>query len=462
MQFKKKLIAAAAVICMIGAAIYGSTMEIGTQNDESSQFSLFQRKKTIYFWYSDDSMTDYINSAAVAFGEAKGVRVIPQLTSESEYLEAVNEASLRSDHIPDVIMISNDSLGKAYLAGLASEVTDPGGILNPDHFPEAALSAVTYQGKYVAYPLYFETSALVYNETYLEAWAAQQLEAASGGSGEDGELDEEEAAAQEAAPQLLTLEEYMAEAVPDTVDDILNIANTFDVPEGVEGVMKWDVSDIFYNYWFVGNYMVAGGDAGDDINNINIDNQETIQCLEVYQALNQFFSIESDTVTYDSVVQDFIDGKIVFTIATTDVVKILEEAKANGGFAYDYGIVPVPDVSEALKSRSLSVTGTIAVNGYSQEKELANEFAAFLTNEYTADLYGRTGKVSANLAANTDNGALQAFMEEYAGSIPLPKMIETSNFWIQLEVLFSKVWNGSDAQTLAGELSNQILIQVGR
>ena len=51
----------------------------------------------------------------------------------------------------------------------------------------------------------------------------------------------------------------------------MNIADTFDAPEGVEGVMKWDVNNIFYNYWIVGNYMIVGGDPGDDRNDININ-----------------------------------------------------------------------------------------------------------------------------------------------------------------------------------------------
>lgn len=143
--------------------------------------------------------------------------------------------------------------------------------------------------------------------------------------------------ADEAAVNALA-EQYFAEALPSTVDDLLNIADTFDAPEGVEGVMKWDVNNIFYNYWIVGNYMIVGGDPGDDRNDIDINNPETIQCLEVYKALNQFFFIESDTVTYDSVIQDFIDGKTMFTIGTTDVVKRLEEAKADGSLAFNYGI----------------------------------------------------------------------------------------------------------------------------
>ena len=152
---------------------------------------------------------------------------------------------------------------------------------------------------------------------------------------------------------------YMERAIPTTVDDILYIGNTFDLPEGVEGILKWDVSDIFYNYWIVGDYLIVGGDCGDDESNVNINNPEVTACLEVYKALNQFFYIESDTVTFESVVQDFIDGKTVFTIATTDVIKKLEQAKTEGTFAYEYGIAVMPDVSNTLDSRSLSVTSAV-------------------------------------------------------------------------------------------------------
>lgn len=459
MHFKKRLIAAIAILCLVGAAVYGSTFEM-TGEGKENPLSLFGHKETIYFWYSDDTMTDYISAAAVAFGEQRGVRVIPQLTSGNAYLEAINQASLHSDQIPDAYLVSNDLLEKAYLAGLASEVRDVSGVCDTGHFPQAALSAVTYGGKLAAYPLFYETSALVYNETYLEEWAKQQAVRELSGA-ESGEGAAEGNAQVDEGALAQKTQEYMVSAIPGTVDDILHIADTFDVPEGVEGILKWDVSDIFYNYWIVGNYMVVGGDPGDDENNININNAETTQCLEVYKALNQFFFIESDTVTYDSVVQDFIDGKTVFTIATTDVVKRLEEARLAGVFPYNYGIAVMPQVSAELKSRSLSVTNAVAVNGYSAHKELANEFAAFLTQEYTDTLYEQTGKVAAALGSNPENGALQIFMEEYASSVPLPKMIETSNFWIQLEILFSKVWNGADVNTLVQELSDQIQIQVG-
>ena len=473
------MIATAAVIAMAAAAVYGSTQEMSQTQDTGERLQLFRGKETIYCWYSDEALSGYINAAAVSFGEQNKVRVIPVLTSDSEYLEAVNQETLHSAQIPDIYLLSSDSLEKAYLAGLATKVPDTEGICDTDHFSRAALAAVTYDDKIIGYPVYFDTSALVYNEDYLRTWATQQAEKELSGSsdndepvGEGEEIIEEDSLPEDQTTDQVTADEatvnalaeqYFAKALPSTVDDLLNIADTFDAPEGVEGVMKWDVNNIFYNYWIVGNYMIVGGDPGDDRNDININNPETIQCLEVYKALNQFFFIESDTVTYDSVIQDFIDGKTMFTIGTTDVVKRLEDAKADGSLTFYYGIARMPDVSAELQSRSLSVTGAAVINGYSEHKELADRFAAYLSEEYADGLYERSGKMPASIhaAENADNGALTIFANEYADSVSLPKMLETGNFWMQLEVLFSKVWNGEDVTTLVQQLADNMSQQLG-
>lgn len=459
MHWKKRILSVAAVTLATAAVLLGGTGRVRPLEDgERRNTFLGGGKETIYFWYTDESMTSFINSAAVAFGEERNVRVIPVLTSESAYLEAVNHASLHTDQIPDLYLIGNDSLEKAYLAGLASVTPDGGAVCSTENFPQTALNAVSYHGKNIAYPLYFETSALVYNENYMMEWAVQQAkkeleaEGAAVADGEDGgELSDEVAALAQV---------YLENGIPGTVDDLLHIAETVDLPEGVEGVMKWDVSDISYNYWIVGRYLVVGGENGDDENRIDIDNQETIECLRVYQALNQFFSMEADTITYDSVIQDFIDGKIIFTVASTDVVRRLEEAKRDGNFVYEYGVATMPEVSGELGSASLSVTGAVVVNGYSAHGELANDFAAYLVTDCAEELYERTGKLPARNHTDEDNDAIQMFKLEYARSVSLPKLIETGNFWLQMEVLFSKVWNGADAETLVVELARQIATQV--
>jgi len=443
------------IAIVIGALLGGLSYYIWkfmnpAEEGEEILLPFMKPKETIYVWYNDESMTDYVNGAAVVYGDENGVRVIPHLVSEGDYIENVNEATVRSEQIPDVFLLSNDSLEKAYLAGLASEIDDVMEIVNRSYFPEVALNAVTYRDKLVAYPLYYETTALLYNETYLEQWALQQAQ---------NESAEAEVAYDEASIAARA-EDYLETAVPQTIDDILNLANTFDPPETVEGIFKWDVSDIFYNYYITGNYMQVGGETGDDRSVVNIHNPETTACLEIYKNLNQFFYIESDTVSYDSVVQDFLDGKLVFTIASTDAAARLAAAKADGSFAYEYGAVAMPDPSAEMKARSLSVTGAVAVNGYSKNKELANKFAAYLVGEYAGNLYDKAGKCPVNYNVIHGTPLLDVFYKEYENSISLPKIMEISNYWMQLEIVFSKVWNGADVSEALADLAEQMQLQI--
>lgn len=465
---------AASLVCILTAGLFAGSLIDWNSEDMGDNPLIFNHKETIRFWYGDEALADYINSAAVVFGEEHNVRVLPYYMAENDYLEAVNRASVNDTEdaagMPDVYLISHDSLEKAYLAGLAVPVEDTAGVMDEAHFPKAALAAVTYQDKMVAYPLYYETSALLYNETYLYEWARQQAgKADTEGSyeGEEGEFEElDELPDDENSPVIydeetlaLRTEQFFARAVPATVNDILQMADTFDPPEAVE-IFSWDVSDIFYNYYFVGNYMNVGGEAGDDRSQISVYNPEAIASLQIYQGLNQFFSIDSSSVAYETVLQDFLEGRLVYTIATTDAVAVLAQAKADGSFSYDYGVALIPDPSSELKGRSLSVTSVVAVNGYSEHRELANEFAAFLVDGYAENLYEHTGKASANRTVNQDNGALQIFLAEYENSMPLPKLMEASNYWIQLEVLFAKVWNGDDVSSLVEQLDQQMRTQI--
>ena len=95
MGFKKRLKSVAAVIVMAVALFYGTTINMESEVTDGEipevETAWYDRTDTIYFHYSDEALTNYINSAAVAFGEKEGVRVIPVLTSESEYLEAINK-----------------------------------------------------------------------------------------------------------------------------------------------------------------------------------------------------------------------------------------------------------------------------------------------------------------------------------------------------------------------------------
>ncbi len=474
MTLKRRLAMILAVILLAGGLYGAGRLGMAVQQEEAevAEELLFGRRDTLYLWYTDEALTDYLNSVAVSYSEYQDeVRVVPVYTSGLEYLETINQASLQTEEVPDLYIISNDSLEKAYLAGLASEVKMPQGVLPMQEImPKTAVRAVTYHDKQIGYPFYFETSCFLYNKTYLEDWARAQLEAQidqemaeeSQEQADNGDVEEEASGETEAVEiSQEAVAAKMEEALPQTIDDILAFADVYDAPEQVEAVFKWDVSDIFYNYFFVGNYIDVGGEDGDRSDSIHIYKEEAIRCLRVYQHLNQFFSIDTKEISYDGVLQDFMEGKIVYTVVTSDALSKIENAVNEGEFIYDYGMSMLPDVSEQLQSSSLSVTQCVAINGYSAKKQMANDFAVYLTEYATNDLYGRTGKLPVYAGGGTyDNPNAAAFLEEYQNSVPMPKLIETSNFWVELEIAFAKIWMGDDANDSLKNLSEQIMAQV--
>ena len=251
---KRRFLTVLLIVCVVGGLYAisrrGLTVEPKEETEEIEE-PLFGHRETLYLWYTDEALTDYLNSVAVAY-----------------------QASLHSEEVPDLYIVGNDSLEKAYLAGLASEIRIPEGVPPmPDFFSDTAIYAATYHDKQIGYPFYFETSSFLYNKTYLEDWARAQIEAeldvaaaeaAEAELAQNGPVEEAEgeagaggsesagagtpgADAVEGMPDGIDEEavaERVEEALPKTIDDILAFADVYDAPEQVEAIFKWDVSDM--------------------------------------------------------------------------------------------------------------------------------------------------------------------------------------------------------------------------
>ena len=510
----KKRLMAILLIALAAAGIFaigksGMPVKEKEQSEDSSLFSN-HNKDSIYLWYTDDALTTYLSSAAVAYNETHDARIVPVLESGLDYVETINRNSVESN-VPDLYVISNDALEKAYLAGLAVPVEPT--VNMEETFIGKGLAAATYKDKLLGYPFYFETSSLLYNKTYLrdlaiaqltqeqeEATAQEQQENADSGSADgtqevsetgsgdaaqsssktgnadtaqsssdtgssDTATDSSDSQTTEAVEEESSFTEEQIEAkieeyLPKTIEDIQTFGDMYDAPEQVESVFKWDVTDIFYNYFFIGNAINMGGESGWDTEQVDIYNLNAIQSMTAYQNLNNFFSIDTSAISYESTLNDFMEGKVVFTVATSDAVATLEQAKQDGTFAYEYGFVTTPSFKEEEPSSSLSVTNCVAINGYSTNQEAANDFARYLTCEYNDILYDRSGKVSAQKDMEYPYEALQVFAKEYETSVPIPKMLETGNYWLKLEALFAEIWNGADANEELKTLSEQIKYQI--
>ena len=457
---RKKLISIGIILLMYAGVLLVAVLGIPMKSMESpegkeAEVSTFD-KESVYVWYSDDTLTNYLSSAAVAYNEANSTRVVPVLKSPLEYLEAINEATVNNE-APDAYILPHSSLTKAYKAGLADEIS-----LSVEEFSRnyigQAENSVLYKDKHIGYPVFFETPVLLYNETYLTQLVdAKNAEiTAPVESEEDSENEDATDGEASDAQKLVTIDDL----IPATFEDIKDIAENYDAPEGVEAFMRWDVTDIFFNYFFLGDAINVGGPAGWDLNQIDIYNKNAIECITEYQKLNQFFSIDSSNSNYQQVVQDFLDGKILYTIATTDVINTLETAKADGTFAYDYGVSLIPDMNEEIDTRAMSITHCLVVNPFANHIDIANDFGRFVSVDYADNMYSKSQKVSVSKNVTYDSGAFDIFAMEYGYSAPLPKMMETSNMWVQLEAAFKDVWDGENPNEALKALAEKLAYQV--
>lgn len=406
--------------------------------------------------YTDEALSSYIDNAAISYYAETGIHVQPTLVSGLEYIEGINQVTLNTDEIPDLYIVGNESLEKAILSGLATPLDDPEHIMNTSHFPQVALDAVAYQGDYIAYPFYYETSVFLYNRTYLEAIAAE-----AAAEQEDGDSSEEEDETETSEEETDVLQTVTADTIlPSSLVGILEFSNAYDPPEGMESFLKWDVTDVLYNYGFAGAYMDMGGPGGDDRSRINLYNSNAIYALEVYQDFNQFFSIETKDISYESVIDEFIDGKIMFTFANTSIVETLERAREDGTFAFEYGIAPMEMLNTTLQAKPLSVTNAVVVNGYGTQKEIAEDFATYLCADYAENLYARSGKLAAYTLEEYEYEAMRDVKACYQGSIPIPKIVESGNFWVLAELCYTNIWEGDDVNTTLLNLANKINEQI--
>ena len=453
---KRRLIAVVLVLLIMTGCILVGKLELPMKelidNKASDSEAVTYDKESVYIWYSDDTLTNYLNAAAVAYNEEHDCRIVPQLKVPTGFLNEVNTA-ICDNNVPDMYIVTHDALGKAALAGLTSEITmDRDGFIVA--YLDRAQDAVSYDNKILGYPLNFETSVLLYNKTFLNDMFEGKMAEEADSVGEASE----EAGEEEESLKVNSIDDL----IPDTVEKIELLADEFDAPEGVEGFFKWDVTDIFYNYFFIGDAIDLGGQGGWDKSSIDIYNENAISALTAYQNLNQFFSIDSSTTDYNQIIQDFIAGKMIYTVATSDAIATLEAARAEGNFEYEYGVALLPDMSEDLLTRAMSMTNVVVVSPFASthHQEIANDFAFFLTNKYADNMYSKAGKLSTSSTVHYDYDSLKVYAEEYEYSIPLPKMLETNTFWIDLERTFLNVWNGMDANAELKTLAEKLLYQL--
>ena len=330
---RKRLISIFLLIAMTAALLFGDSYGV-LKKGLSEEEELY--KDAMVIWYTDPQYGEYIRDAAVTYENKTGVKVIATEVSDVDYLESVQRSTLDGVKSPDLFVLTNDSLEKAVLSGLAGECKDPEHVLNSAYYADAGLRAVTYRDVYYGYPLSYETAVIVYNESALEEIVRTKDALAESGETTEGftiapeileQIKQEEMQEDLSYEEQLELEARAKAILPTSVVGILDFANQYSLPEGMESYFNWDTKDVLYNYWFAGAYLNVGGECCDKSEDINIYNEQALYSLKVFQDFKNFFSMDDEKGSYADTIEAFIERKSLFTVAGTDVISKLEKQK---------------------------------------------------------------------------------------------------------------------------------------
>lgn len=368
-------------------------------------------------WYTDEKMTPYLEQAAKKFQDSSGIQIHYQMVSTDDYVMNIYSASLSQENTPDVYLLRNDMLESAFMTGLTVPVDTSGKVCKKGNYAQAALDAVTYNGKYLAYPLYYDIVCMLYNKDVFQN-------------------------------------------PPATMEEITNYAENSEVPAQVEKILNWNINDYFCNYSFIGNSLEFAGTVGDSPEKYTVDNNLALSSLNSFYRLSQYFAIDKAAVTQDSAVQGFLEGKTACLLADTEMVQKVQAGKEAGASAVNFGIAKVPDMTAELKSCSPIYTQAVVVNGMSKKQSAAEKFAKCLAFDHAEDLYGMSGYFAAREGITYSNDELNKLYEIFEKGKQLPKLLETEDMWMKLEVLFYNVASGSDInqefQTFLNQMNERL------
>ncbi len=400
-----------------GESMTTTAAEESSMAEETTSQTEPAEEISLNFWYTDANMTEYFTRVIEAYEtEHPNVKVELRIVASTGYLDNINTQSINRSNAVDIFMLHNEDLEQAYLAGLAKEYEPEDTVYTEENYGKSALRAITYDGKRVAYPLYFDGAFLVYNKDYVET-------------------------------------------VPTTFDGILGFATMErgeeeSIMDKIEKVCVWPVSDYSFNYEFLSDSLIVGGINGDNRTQVDVENGTVVAALEYFQSLNEYFALDRQEVNYDYCLNYFIEGKSAFTFVKTAALTKLNESGIN------YGTACMPDISDSISASALSYTQCLVVNPYSVHISEARKLVQALTYEHVGEFYDLTGYYPSCKVWNYDD-IVKGIYDNYFDSTPMPKMMTLGDYYIQLDILLHKVWDDEEEiAVLLSDFQNFLNVQL--
>lgn len=404
-----KKIVAAFVMGVLGFAVVLVTREYkkelaGKQQIEEQQQEE-EKEKCIDIWYQYAGYTEYLNYVSGKFEKETGYKVNLVKINDIEYAKKINSDSVNGEG-PDLYIATEKVLENLFLSGIASQNANTEKY-NTDNYSKCAINSVTYNDKMYGYPLGYEVAVLAYNGNYItqEPKSFEDIKAYVGN--EEGEST---------------------------------------ILEGISNVFEWNVDNSLFNYGFVGAYMSIDKDFSSGGFKVELNSADAKKAAQEYVALKDYFGLSTEAKDYSAIVSDFAAGKTLFALLDPSILK--NEALQS----INYGIIPVPDFSEEIKTASLSHTEMIVVNPYSDNKDKAVIFADMASYECAEVMYEKCGILSAKKGIEYANDKAEKFFEAYEKAVSLPKYMETEDYEFEVTNTINQIWKGQDINSQLDKL----------
>mgnify|MGYP002660793852 FL=1 len=218
------------------------------------------------------------------------------------------------------------------------------------------------------------------------------------------------------------------ETEPETLQAIIDYSIDNEPPENVQYLLEWDVNDAFYDFPFISNSVSFVKDEVETMQ-VNYDENLYNEDREFFSQILESFSIDAATVTEESVISDFNEGKTICAIVDSDSLAKLEGT--------DHEIRELLALNDTLQTSSAALTDLVVVNDFSGKKEKAADFAEYVTLTMSGELHGLGGHYSVKLSEDADEREQTAY-QAYENAIPVPNSQDAKEFWVTLKETISQ------------------------
>ncbi|OZU88190.1 cyclodextrin-binding protein [Virgibacillus indicus] len=384
---KKSLIYIFAMLLIIGILTAcgpddAEPADEGAGEGDSTESTEGDKPEKLIVWEDQDKGAA-LEDAAVKFEEEHGIEIEYVEYNITEIQENL-ALDGNTDNAPDVVTMSHDGVGPSVVKGYISPIEVSEDILS--QFTESSVESLKYEGELYGLPKATETTVFIYNKDLL--------------------------------PE-----------VPETMEEVYTLSQEANSGDDFGFLAIWD--DFYHSHGIFegfGAYVF-----GDDVTDIGLNNEQAVEALEY---INKWYE------------EGLFPRGIIGENSNDQMNALFKEGKAfavqNGPWAFkDYrdsginiGIAPMPTLPNGEEVGTyMGVKGWFVTN-FTENKEWAQKFVEFVTNEENAKTrYDLTGEIPPLVSLIEDeqwvseNEGAAAVMAQSQNAIAMPSVPEMAEIW---------------------------------